>query len=145
MYALWYFEIHLIRFIWSYCIFIYNEYVILLCYVINHHNSLVITQISNQLICDILYHGFSLQTGSSSIILKHKLPTQIKHWTTRIYQGLNDCCEENCDSDLNYMSLVILRQYTNVTNQCWKLTWTWTWHIQYYNHWSHFEKFPGRF
>ena len=23
------------------------------------------------------------------------------------------------------------------------MPWTWTWHIQYYDHWSHFEKCPG--
>ena len=49
-----YLEIHLIMFIFSYCIFIYNEYIILLCSIINHHNTLLISKISNQLLCDIL-------------------------------------------------------------------------------------------
>ena len=43
-------EIHLLRFILSYCAFIYKKYVILLCFVINHHKSLLITKYLNQLL-----------------------------------------------------------------------------------------------
>ena len=54
MSALSYYNIHLIRFMFSYCIIIYNKYAILSCFIINHHKSLNISQISNQLLCDIL-------------------------------------------------------------------------------------------
>ena len=46
--------IHLIIFICSYCTFIYNKYFILLCFIINIHKILLITQISDQLLCEIL-------------------------------------------------------------------------------------------
>ena len=54
IYTLSYLEIQLIRFICSYCIFIYKKYVILLCLIINHHKTIIISQISNQWLCYIL-------------------------------------------------------------------------------------------
>ena len=53
MYSLCFREIHLIRYIWSYCTSFYNEYVNLLCFVINHHKTLLISQIPDQFLCDI--------------------------------------------------------------------------------------------
>ena len=44
----------LLRFISRYCAFIYNEYVILSCFIINHHKTILITQISSRFICYIL-------------------------------------------------------------------------------------------
>ena len=66
MSALSYREIQLLMFICSYFTFIYNEYVILLCFIIIHHKSQPISQILNQLICDILQHNVLLQTGTST-------------------------------------------------------------------------------
>ena len=53
MSALGYRGINRIEFIYSYCTFIYNEYVILLCFVINNLKTLLISHISNQFLCDI--------------------------------------------------------------------------------------------
>ena len=72
-------------------------------------------------------------------------PPHSKHLKTGIYQGSADCCEVDCDSDLNCLASVILRQYTTVTNQCYKFTWAWTWRIQYCYCWYHFNKRPSRF
>ena len=35
-----------------------------------------------------------------------------------------------------------LRQHTTVTNQCYRLPWTWTWRIQYCDCWSHSQNRP---
>ena len=48
------YDIHMISFICSFCTFIYNKYVILLSFNINHHKTVLITQIWNQFLCDIL-------------------------------------------------------------------------------------------
>ena len=35
-------------------------------------------------------------------------PLQSKHWKSGIYQGLDDRCEVDCDSDLNRLDSAIL-------------------------------------
>ena len=47
-----------------------------------------------------------------------KYATNNKHLNTDLYRGLEDRSEVDCDSDSNHLDSVILRQYTNVTNQC---------------------------
>ena len=44
-------KIHLVNFICNYCTLIYNEYVVLLCLVMNNHKTLPISQILNQFLC----------------------------------------------------------------------------------------------
>ena len=44
--------------------------------------------------------------------------THCKNWKTGIYQGSAECCDGDCDSDLNRLASVVLRQYTTVTNHC---------------------------
>ena len=41
-------------FIFCYCISNYNKYVILLCFICNHHKILLISKLSHKLLCDIL-------------------------------------------------------------------------------------------
>ena len=118
MSSLSYHEIHLIRFIWSCCTFIYNKYVILSCFIINHHKTLLISQIPNQLLCYIFPHNILLHTSTSMTSRNLQSPTQSKHLKTGLYQRLADCCEVDRDSDLIYLNSVILRQYTTVTNWC---------------------------
>ena len=144
MSALSYREIQLLSFICFYCTSIYNKHVNLLCFVINHHNTLFITQISNIFICYILEHNVSLHASTYTTFRNLLSSTQRKHWKTGLYQGSKYCFEGDCDSDLNRLSSVILMQYTTITNNCQQLTWNWTWRIKYCDCWYHFEKRPGR-
>ena len=144
MSALGYRDILLLRFICSYFTFIYNKYVTLRCFVIIHHKTLFISQIPNQFLCDILWHPFLLQTSTSTTSQIYWSPTQRKHWKTGLYQWSADNCEGESEYDLNCLASVIIRQYTIITNQCQRMTWTWTWRIKYFDCWSHFEKRPGR-
>ena len=47
-----------------------------------------------------------------------KYATHNKHLNTDLYRGSDDHSEVDCDSDSNNLDSVILRQYTDVTNQC---------------------------
>ena len=89
---------------------IYTEYVILLCFVINHYKTLLISQIiitnlclSHKFIinsfCDIFkVHFFAADTESSTFSKAlavqtqqtKKRPTQSKHWKTGLYLGSAD-------------------------------------------------------
>ena len=51
-------------------------------------------------------------------LLKYLSPTQSKHLKIGLYQGSDDHCVVDHESDLNYLASVILRQYTTVTNHC---------------------------
>ena len=109
-------EIHLLRFIFCHCTLIYNKYVISLCFIISHHKNLLISQISNKYFCYILNTMFFWRQV-------HLQPPQIldsRHIETIerriLIGGLSDCCEEDCESDLNRLASVIHRQYTTVTN-----------------------------
>ena len=86
MSALSYHEIHLMRFICSYCTLIYNKYVILLCFIIIHHKTLLISQISNQFLCDIFQDNCLLHTSTSTTRRKLQIPTQRNNWNTGLYQ-----------------------------------------------------------
>ena len=109
-----YHEIHLMRFLKSYCTLIFNKYVILLCFVIIHHKNLLISQMYNQWICDILLHNYLLQTVTSTTPWNLLTPTQRKPWNSGIYQDMNDSCKGDHESDLNCLASVILRKYTTV-------------------------------
>ena len=51
MYSSCYRWIHLLKFVSCYCALICNEYVIVLCFIINHHKTLLISQIIMKKIC----------------------------------------------------------------------------------------------
>ena len=125
IYSLYFREIHLLRFISCYCTSIYKKYVILLCFICNNHKTLLISQISNEFLCDIFKDKFSPQTSKYTTFqklqltrhIKHwKTPTHRKHWKTKIYKGSSDIGEGGYESDSNHLASVILRQYTTVTN-----------------------------
>ena len=75
MSALCYHKIHMMRYICSSCISIDNKYVILLCFVVNHHKTLLISQVLNQFFCDFFVTPLFAAVPS----WKHRSPTQIKH------------------------------------------------------------------
>ena len=60
-----------------------------------------------------------------------------KNWKADPYRGSTDRGEGDHDSDLNWLASDNIRQYTNVKNQCYRLPWTWTWSIRYWNSWYH--------
>ena len=136
--SLCYLKIHLLRFIGFYCTSICKKCIILLCFILNHHKTLLISQIIITKIC--LSHKFrinSFPVFSKAIFgcrqvnqpptnsfdhpytaKNRKTPTQIKHWKKDLYQGSVGRGERDCDSDLNLLTSVIFRQYTAVTNLC---------------------------
>ena len=129
--SLCYFEIHLLSFICLYFTSIYKKYVILLGFICNNHKILLISQTSNKSPCNIFKGYYSLKTSKSTTPRKLQSPKHRKHRKTEIYRGSDDRGEGDCDFDLNRLDSVILRQYTTLTNQCYKLTWNWRWCIQY--------------
>ena len=142
---LFYRKIHLLRFICCYCTSIYNKYIILLFFICNHHKTLLISQVSYKFLCDIYKHNFLLQTSKSTTFQKLRSPPPRKHWKTELYRGSENCGEGDSDSDFNCLASVILRKYAFVTNQCYRLPWTWIQSIWYCDSWPHFEKRLGRF
>ena len=82
----------------------------------NHHKTLLISQALNQFICDILQHNYLLQTSTSTTSKNCQSLTQSKHSMTGLYQGLDDICDGDRDSDKS-SGFSDLRQYTTVTNQ----------------------------
>ena len=137
-------KIRLMRLIYCYCNSIYNKYIIVLCFIFNHYKTFLISQISNQLICDIFKHNCSLQTSKSTTIQNIRSSTQRKHLNTELYQGSTYHIEGDRNSCLNCLASVIINQYTNVINQWYQLPWTWTWRIWYCGRWHYSEKRPGR-
>ena len=115
------------RFISCYCTFIYTEYVILLFFVINHHKTLLISQIPNKFLSDIFKGQCLLQTTRSTTYQNLRFPRQSKierlpHRANierqRYIGGSEDRGEGDCDSNLNRLYSVLIRQYTTVTKQC---------------------------
>ena len=84
-----------------------------------------------------------MQTSTSTTSQNIWSPTLSKLRKKGLYRGSTDSCEGDSDFDLNRLESVILMQYTTVTNQCYQLPFTWTWFIQYFDHWYHFDKRPG--
>ena len=111
-------KINLMRFICWYCTLVWNKYIILLCFICNHHKTLLISQISNKFLRVILKHIVLLQTTKSTPFQILRLSTHVKHWKTELYLGSADFGEGDQDSDLNSLDSVIIRQYNTVTNQC---------------------------
>ena len=132
-------EIHLLRLILCYCSSIYKKYIIVSCFICNHHRTLIISKNLNQVLHDIFNQTVLLQTSKSTTSQNLGYTTHRKHWNTDLYCGLVDCGEGDLDSDLNRLASVIVRQYNTVTNQCKWLPWTWTWRIWYWDSWSHFD------
>ena len=88
---------------------------------------MLISQISNQLLCDVSKEIVLLQTGKTTTFQNLQLPrrkkhiktaTNIKHLKTERYRGLANCGEVDYEFDLNRLDSVIRRQFTTVTNQC---------------------------
>ena len=101
MSSLCYHKIHLLSFIWLYCTLVYNKYVILLGFICNHHQTLLISKKLNQFLCDIFEHSFSLQISTSTTSQKRWSTTHRKHWKKELYRGLFYCGEGDRDSDFN--------------------------------------------
>ena len=89
----------------------------LLCFICNHHKTMLISQILNQFLGDILNESFDA----------HKYIYNIpKTLITKTQQTLKDCAllgsedlsEGYRDSDLYCLASIIIWQYTTVTNQC---------------------------
>ena len=53
----------------------------------NHHINLLISQISNQFLCDIFKDIFFLETSKYTTFKKLQSPPHSKHWKTELYQG----------------------------------------------------------
>ena len=149
MYYLCYCGIHLLMFISCYCTSIYKIYIILLCFICNHHWNFLISQIPNKLLCDIFKHifwcrqvnllrskGFDRTRTENIKRILHKV--DIERWIPN--EGSDDSSEGDRDSDLNHLASVVLRQYTTVTNKCQQFPWTWMWRIHYYDRWYHSKK-----
>ena len=142
-YSVLYWKIHLLRFIYLYCTFIYVIEAISLYFICNHHITLIFSQISNQLLCEIS----KLNVRVRNINLnpnKFWSPPHSKHWNTDHHHGLVNHSEGDCESDIKRLASDHLRKYTTVTNQCKKSPWTWSWHFWYCDLWSHFDNLPGK-
>ena len=68
---------------------------------VNHHKTLLITQISNKFLYDIFQYNYLLQTSTYTTSQKRQSPTHRKHLKTETYQGSSDCGEGYSGSDLN--------------------------------------------
>ena len=116
MSALSYHEIHLIRFICRYCIFIYKNmsfYYVLLIIITKLYLSHKFLIKWFVILCKIMFCCRQVHLRPpESFNCWHKA----KHWKIMKYQGSDDCCEGYRDSDLNLLASVILWQYTTVTN-----------------------------
>ena len=140
----WYCIIHVLRFICCCCTLIYKVHLILLCFICNHHKTMLISELLNEFLCDLFEENYLLQTSTSTTFQKCQSPTQSKYWKTEPYRGSDDCGEGHHDSVLNRLTSVILRQYTTLTNQCSQILGTWKLYIQYCEIWYHSKKRPGR-
>ena len=119
----------------------------------NCHGALLLSKISNLFICGIFEHKLFHQSKKSTTFdfLSTRISAQTKslypkpsdQWKTEHYRGSDDSGEVDIDSDINFLASGNLWQHTTVTSQCERLTWTWTWRVMYFDHWSHLEKIPG--
>ena len=98
-----------------YCLLIYNNYVILSCFILNCHITFLFSQILNLFICGIFEHKlFAVDKSIHNLqflITNNKYSNQVyvikqsNNWKTWIYQGSDDSCEVDCDSDLKRLAL----------------------------------------
>ena len=114
-----------------YCTFNNNKYIIFLCFICNHHKTLLISQIiiTNFAYLTIFYpipfwhfqrpffvankRIYHLSKYSIAKRSKHwNKTTQSKHWNMELYWGLFNRGKVDCDSDLNHLYSVIIKQYT---------------------------------
>ena len=64
---------------WLLLYFDLQKFVTLLCFIRNHHKTFLISQISNQFLCNIFKDHFSLQTSKSTTLKKLQCPIRSKH------------------------------------------------------------------
>ena len=65
-----------------YCLLLYlylQKFVIISCFICDHHKTFLISQILNQLLCNIFKDHFSLQTCESTTLQKLQYPRRSKH------------------------------------------------------------------
>ena len=101
-----------------YCLLIYNDYVILLCFILNYHRIFLFLQILNIFICFISKHSiFAADEAIHNLqflITNNKYINQVyvikpsNHWKTGLYQGSADCCEGDSESDWSRLASAIL-------------------------------------
>ena len=104
-------EVHLLI---LYLYLSYKQYFFI--FICNLCRTLIYSQISNQFLCDIFKQKFSLKTNKSTTYQKLWLPLHSKHLKMERYQGWEDCCGGDRNSDINFPDSDNLWQYTTVTN-----------------------------
>ena len=100
-----------------YCLLIYDDYVIILYYILNCHKTFLFYKISTLFICGIFENiFFAADKGIHNIwllIIKNKYSYQVSvikpsdHWNTGLYQGSDDRCEGDRNYDLNRLASAI--------------------------------------
>ena len=101
-----------------YFLLIYNDSVIISCFILNCHITYLFSQISNLFICGIFeqtsfaadksIHNLWFSIINNKYSKQVSVITPINHWKMRLYQGSADNCEGDCDSGLNSLASLIL-------------------------------------
>ena len=105
---------HLHRYICCYCPLTDNEYVTLLGFILNSQGKVHLSQILDLFICAIFEHNLFAEDKEIYylllLIINKKFRNQVPvikpsdNRKKEHYQGLDDCCERDIDSDINRLA-----------------------------------------